>query len=78
MQKYESTYAGEDQQAGDQFLHLAEILTGELLLTELHAEPAHPRFGRIVGSDGTDWDPISAGVPRIVWYNGAAWKALDA
>ena len=73
-----STYVGSDPSVAEQFQRLAEILTGEIEIPLHYREPDRPRIGRIVVADGTEWDPISAGVPRIVWYNGTAWKALDA
>lgn len=78
MKSFQSYYNGEDASAHSMFLLLSEILDGELVLDVHNAEPERPRIGRVVVADGSDWDPISAGVPRIVWYNGTAWKALDA
>jgi hypothetical protein len=73
---YHVTYTGEDKSAREQFINLAGILTGEIIIPLHYAEPARPRIGRMVVADGTEWDPISAGAPAIVWYNGTAWAAV--
>ena len=38
--------------------------------------PATPLTGMLAYSDGVNWDPVSAGAPRYVRYDGAAWAAL--
>jgi hypothetical protein len=78
MNKYESTYAGEDQSAAQEFSNLSQVLTGEIVVPNVNVEPERPRYGRVVVADGTDWDPLTAGVPRLVWFNGTSWVALDA
>lgn len=35
-----------------------------------------PRIGDWRLSDGVNWDPLALGVPKMVWYNGAAWVAF--
>jgi hypothetical protein len=75
---YVHTYNGEDHSARAQFQRLSEILTGEAFAPVHNAAPKKPRIGRIVVSDGVHWNPIAAGVPRLVWWNGTAWKALNA
>lgn len=75
---YVNTYSGKDESAAEQFQLLSALLTGELLVPVHNAEPARPRMGRVVVADGTNWNPIAAGVPRLVWYNGTAWVALNA
>lgn len=78
-EKYVNSYTGEDLSAAEQFRNLAEALSDdEIVIPQHFAEPTRPRIGRIVVADGTRWDPLSVGVPRIVWYNGTAWVALDA
>jgi hypothetical protein len=34
------------------------------------------RAGLLAYADGTNWDPVSAGAPSFVMYNGAAWASL--
>ena len=75
---FTSNYSGDDQSAAQMFLLLQAIINGQVDVPVHRAEPAKPRLGRMVVADGTDWDPLSAGVPRLVWYNGSAWVALDA
>ena len=77
MEGYLSTYIGEDMSAHEQFQRISEILTGDLRLDLLNAEPARPRQGEIKLADGTNWDPVGVGVPAIVWYNGSAWELLN-
>ena len=78
MQAFTTTYQGTDQSAAEQFLALQAVLGGQLDVPVHTAAPAKPRQGRIVVSDGTSWNPIGAGVPRLVWYNGTNWVALNA
>lgn len=78
IEQYSNTYTGDDGSAAEQFRRLSEVLGGELLVPVHYAAPARPRTGRLVVADGTEWDPLSAGVPRLVWYNGTTWVALNA
>ena len=73
---YVPTYAGKDPEAKEEFDRLAQLLNdGMILLLTLHAAPAKPRQGMLVIADGTDWDPLTVGVPTMVWYNGTDWVA---
>lgn len=39
--------------------------------------PERPRQGDIRVADGINWNPLGAGVPRLVWFNGTTWVALN-
>jgi hypothetical protein len=78
MLQFFSTYTGQDESARTQFSRLSEVLTGELVVPLHNVAPTRPRIGRVVVADGVNWDPLTAGVPRLVWFNGTAWVALNA
>lgn len=78
MKRYSPRYAGQDSAAATEFRHLSEVLTGEIEAPVHNVAPKKPRVGRIVVADGVNWDPLTAGVPRLVWFNGTTWKALNA
>ena len=78
MKRYASTYNGQDSSAEEQFRLLTEALTGQLVVPVHYSAPLRPRQGRIVVADGVSWNPIAAGVPRLVWFNGTTWVALNA
>lgn len=78
MKQFVNTYSGEDASAADQFGRLQEILGGQTDIPVHNAAPAKPRIGRVVVADGTNWDPLTVGVPRLVWFNGNNWVALNA
>ena len=76
---YVNSYNGDDVSAAKQFEFIAQALSAlQLKAPEYHKEPTRPRTGRIVVADGVDWNPIAAGVPRLVWFNGTTWVALNA
>lgn len=51
-------------------------IAGGFAFTLLKAEPPKPRLGQIVLADGVNWDPLTAGAPRLVVFNGSAWVAV--
>lgn len=53
-----------------------ELLSQRLAVT--HVEPLRPRDGVVAICDGSDWDPLSDGIKRPVWFDEAAgvWKAF--
>jgi len=71
--RYVSDYSGPDHSAAEQFRKLEKINTDETVISTYHIEPAKPRLGRAAIADGVDWNPVAAGAPKPVWFNGATW-----
>jgi hypothetical protein len=66
-----------DSQIYDELMRIAVIL--EVLGDQLrvhNVEPEKPREGQTAICDGTNWNPLSDGIKRPVWFNGTAWSAF--
>jgi len=77
---YFPNYTGKDESTRQEFNRLAESLNDMpvIVVPVLNVEPEKPRIGWLTIADGIDWNPIGAGAPRLVWFNGISWVALDA
>jgi hypothetical protein len=64
-----------------EFNKLAQVLAQITVdnLKVLHVAPGKPRDGDVAICDGTDWNPLSDGIKRPIWFDGGStsWKKFD-
>lgn len=76
--RYAPSEAFKDPAVERELRRISEAFETVNRLPVLHTAPLKPRDGDVVICDGTDWDPLSDGTKRPLWYDADVpeWKAF--
>ena len=76
--EYFQSTPGLDPKVQAELRRISEILATANQMPVLHKEPIRLIDGLTAICDGSDWDPLSDGVKRPVWYDQDAglWKTF--